>query len=84
MAHIQTIGSDTVRRNLAGLIHQILTNSQMFMIEYYGRPVALLAPAGLPEQLRHAAGMIRAGQTEEAIGFLECLAGPVNGNAQPQ
>ena len=76
MPKITTIGVEPVRRDLAGLTHRIMTNRESFLVERYGRPVAYLGAASLPEVIREAVWLIRIGRAASALRLLEDLVGP--------
>ncbi len=57
---LTTIGVEPVRRNLADLTYQIMTQRASFIIERYGRPVAYLGPASTPTVLTEAAERLEA------------------------
>ena len=61
------IGSETVRREFADLTHRIMTGDERFLVQYYGRPVAYIGPAEIPELAEMAAAYVALGQPNDLV-----------------
>lgn len=70
---IEAAGVQEVRQQLADLTHRIMTRREAFLVERYGRPIAFLGPASLPDDIEEALAYLEMGAQEEAAIVLRGL-----------